>query len=118
MNFVELFLAAVAFVTTVTNMLGIIVCAGIAVSCICRLDAARVSPGRLTLTQVMYLAFAVWAVGTLLDILSGFSVGWPGAAVGLGIMLHLHLTYKQWAGADPVGDAIHWEDGHAGPANG
>lgn len=98
---------------------GGVVCAAIVVSCVCRLDASRAPAAlRLSVPQVMYLSFAFWAFGTLLDLVAGIPVRWHDVAAGLGIVAQLALSYPRWQGHDVVGDAIGWEDGSVRPANG
>jgi hypothetical protein len=120
MNTAHAFTALLALPTVLflVNAIGIILCAGVLVSCICRVNAAKVTRGRVTFTQLMYLAFAFWAFGTALDLARGIVLEWHAASVGLGIVFHLLLTYKQWKGEDVVGDLLYWEDGHAGASNG
>lgn len=97
-------LFALPLVLLLVNLLGLVVCAACLVSCVCRVNAAKVIRGRVTFTQLMYLAFALWAFGTFLDLAAGIVLGWHQGAVGLGIVLHLLSTYRFWIGEDPVCD--------------
>lgn len=94
----------------------LLVCAFVALSCVCRINAARVTPWRISLTQAMYIGFGFWAMSTVVEVLTGLeSASLCHLGAGMAIMLHLYLTYPQWRGEDLVGDLAHWEDGHADP---
>jgi hypothetical protein len=63
---------------------------------------------RITLEQWMYLMFGAWAFEALMDLVflqmfSGYDI-----AIGAGIMLHLHSTYKAWEGEDCVCDWLNF----------
>lgn len=111
-------LFALPIVFLLVNLAGLVVCGATLVSCICRLNAVKVTLGRVSFVQIMYLSFAFWAFGTFLDLAAGMVLEWHQAAVGLGIIFHLLLTYPQWVGEDVVGDLVYWEDVHAHTANG
>lgn len=80
----------------VANLLGILVCATIMVVCVCRVAMMPPTRWRMTLEQVMLLAFALWAAGTVADLARGQNIGGHGAAAGLGILIYLFTSYKQW----------------------
>lgn len=102
----------------VFNLLGMLFTAALAVSCVCRVNASSVTRGRVTLTQLMYLAFAFWAFGTFVELACGSLIGFHNAAVGLGLFFHLTISYPQWREEDPVCHAVHmWlEPGSPGHA--
>lgn len=100
------------------NLLGMLVTAGVAVSCVCRVNAASVTRGRVTLTQMMYLAFAFWAFGTFVELACGSLIGFHNAAVGLGLILHLLISYPQWRDEDPMSHALHMWTEPGSPGHG
>lgn len=79
------------------NLVGIVVCLLVMVICVCRLDFHESLRWRLTLAQIMLMAFAVWAFGTLVDLARGSDIGYHGAAAGLGILIYLLISYRQEA---------------------
>lgn len=92
----------------VFSIAGMVITIGILLSCICRLNAMHPKRWRITFEQVMYLMFAAWAMEALSDLIfytmfSGYDI-----AIGLGIMLHLHSTYKSWEGDDCVCDWLNF----------
>jgi hypothetical protein len=92
----------------VFSAFGLLVTLGIMMSCICRINAMRPRPWRITLEACMYLLFAAWAMEAFMDLVflqmfSGYDI-----AIGAGIMLHLHSTYKHWEGDDCVCDVLNF----------
>lgn len=90
------------------SVTGLFITIGIGLSCICRLNAMRSKPWRISLEAIMYLVFAAWAMEAFTDLLflsmySGYDV-----AIGGGILLHLHSTYKVWEGDDCVCDILNF----------
>lgn len=77
------------------NVAGIFVCACIVVVCVCRLEFHESMRWRMTLTQIMLIAFAFWAAGTGVDLWRGGNIGFHGAAAGLGILVYLWISYPE-----------------------
>lgn len=97
------------------NGAGILVCVAIIISCVCRLNVAPSMPWRMSLTQMMLIAFAFWAAGTMRDLWLGHDIGFHGAAAGFGIILYLVTTYKEWREQEDAADVVEkqprlWED--------
>lgn len=80
----------------VANLAGIAVCLIVMVVCICRVNVTQPKVGRISMLQGMYVCFAFWAMGTMLLLMQGQLIGFHNAAVGLGILLHLRLSYRNW----------------------
>lgn len=80
-----------------SNMIGMVLCLAIMFACICRLNAKNATRMRLSLQQVMYVCFALWAAGTLRELWLGHIIGWHGAAAGLGIFAHLATSFRYWS---------------------
>lgn len=78
------------------NLLGVGVCLIIMFACVCRLNVLEPRRWRLSLEQVMLLAYVAWAAGTMFDLLRGELIGFHGAAAGLGIMIYLLVSFRQW----------------------
>lgn len=100
------------FLHQLATMLLLLACVGIALCCICRLNASDVTKGRVTLTQMMYLAFAFWAFDTFSHFLRSQTV--PEAcdmAVAFGLSLYLYITYKRRQEQRPR--PPQWDHGHA-----
>lgn len=86
------------------NIIGLAVCAIIIVTCVCRLNVEESMPWRLSLQQVMLVCFAFWAAGTFVDLFRGHLIGFHGAAAGLGILIYLAITYKEWLAREKAAD--------------
>ncbi|WP_137860809.1 hypothetical protein [Variovorax sp. 3P27G3] len=81
--------------------LGMAVCALVLMACICRIDLMRFHTNRAA-WFAMYLLFAVYALGVLLDLLAARPVDWyEGAGVG-GVLLYMALTRKLWRQGPPA----------------
>lgn len=80
----------------VANVLGIGVCLIIMFVCICRLNVSKTMRLRVSMTQLMLICFAFWAASTARELFLGEDIGLHNAAVGLGILLYLAVTYRQW----------------------
>lgn len=78
------------------NIAGLIVCVVVMFICVCRLNVSQSMPLRVTLQQLMYICFALWAAGTWRELWRGQEISLHVAAVGLGILIQLLLSYKQW----------------------
>lgn len=112
MSFHEAFLNETFFGIGVLSALGMVVTIGIALSCICRLNAMQ---PRLFITseQALYLLIAFWAMEAFTDILFLQMFSGHDLAIGGGVMLYLHSTYKDWAGEDCVSDTLNlWRRDH------
>lgn len=89
-------LLALPLLHLLCNVLGITICLGIMFSCVCRLNVSVAPTLRLSLEQLMFISFAIWACGTMAELWRGEDIGLHGAAAGLGIVIYLGLTYKHW----------------------
>jgi hypothetical protein len=79
------------------RMAGIGVCALVLFACVCRIDLMRSGRSRASWFLV-YLCFAMYALGVLLDLAVSRPVDWyEGAGIG-GLMLFMVLTRKSWHG--------------------
>lgn len=78
------------------NVIGLLICLGIMITCICRINILEGPRWRLSAEQMMLLAFSFWAAGTFADLWHGRNIGYHGAAVGLGIVIYLVSSYRQW----------------------
>jgi len=86
---------------TVIRCLGMAVCAGVLMACICRIDLMRLQINRAAWFAV-YLLFAVYALGVLLDLAVARPVDWyEGAGIG-GVLLYMVLTRKLWRQGPPA----------------
>lgn len=95
--------------------LGIAVCATVLLACICRIDLLRRGVSRSTWFCV-YLLFAVYALGVLLDLVQARRVDWYECAGLGGVLLYMINTRKLWRhGPDPetVRDELRRADGSA-----
>ena len=93
--------------------ISIAVCATVLLACICRIDLLRRGVSRSTWFCV-YLLFAVYALGVLLDLARARWVDWYECAGIGGILLYMALTRGLWRdGADPetVRDELRRSDG-------
>lgn len=108
MSFHEVLLSQRYYGLNVFSVIGLFLTLGIGGSCICRINAMKPKRWIMSLESLMYLIFAAWAMETFMDLVflemfSGYDV-----AIGTGIMLHLHSTYKQWEGDDCVCDVLNF----------
>jgi hypothetical protein len=86
---------------TAIRYLGMTVCAVVLMACICRIDLMRFQINRAAWFSV-YLLFAVYALGVLLDLAVARSVDWyEGAGIG-GVLLYMALTRNLWRQGPPV----------------
>ena len=92
----------------VFNVIGVLLCAAILVSAICRLNASPPRMLKITAPQVFYICVALWALGTLVDLLRGAFIGFHNAAVGVAFMTHLFMTYEYWEQDDPISRPLDW----------
>lgn len=88
------------------NILGIALCAFVVLCCICRLNVSHGGSWRVFLTQAMLIAFALWAIGTLVELARGSILTLHGAAAGLGILLYVILTFEEWRQPDTLGQHL------------
>lgn len=108
MSFHEALLSQRFWGFNVFSVFGLFVTLAVAGSCICRINAMKPKRWIMSLESLMYLIFAAWAMEAFMDLIflqmfSGYDV-----AIGAGIMLHLHSTYKHWEGDDCVCDALNF----------
>lgn len=112
MSFHEAFLNETFYGINVLSALGLVVTVGIALSCICRLNAMH--PSRfVTSEQALYLLAAFWAMEAFTDLL--FLQLFSGHDIVLGIVaiLYLHSTHREWAGEDCISDLLNlWRPEH------
>lgn len=112
MSFHESFLNETFYGVGVFYTLGLVVTIGIALSCICRLNAMRPRV-LITSEQALYLMFAFWAMEAFTDLLFLQMFSGHDIAIGIGILLYLHSTYKDWQGEDCVSDFLNlWRREH------
>lgn len=79
---------------------GMAVCAVVLMACICRIDLMRFQINRAAWFCV-YLLFAVYALGVLLDLAVARPVDWyEGAGIG-GVLLYMVLTRNLWRRGPP-----------------
>lgn len=81
---------------TAIRYAGMAVCALVLMACICRIDLMRFHVNRAA-WFVVYVMFAVYALGVLLDLVVGRAVDWYEVAGTGGVLLYMVLTRKQWA---------------------
>jgi hypothetical protein len=80
---------------------GVVVCAAIVVACICRVNLMRVGRQKLG-WLALYILWAPFALGMLIDLVSyPWRVDWYVCFGVAGILLHLTLTRRKWAGGAP-----------------
>ena len=73
-------------------------CALVLVACVCRIDLMRSGRSRPSWFLV-YLLFAVFALGTLLAFVADRAIDmWSAAAGAAGLLLFMALTRKEWHG--------------------
>lgn len=112
MSFHESFLNETFYGAHVWNVLGLFVTIGISLSCICRLNAMK-PRAFLSSEQALYMLFAFWAMEAFTDLLFLQLFSGHDIAIGVGIILYLHSTYKDWEGADCVSDFLNlWRKEH------
>lgn len=80
---------------------GIAVCAVVLAGCICRIDALRPQTNKAGWSY-LYILFAVFAGGVLIDLSLGHAVDWYVAAGVAGILAHMALTRRLWRGSPPL----------------
>lgn len=74
------------------------VCAIVLVACVCRIDLMRSGRSRAS-WFVVYLLFAVFALGTLLALVADRAIDWWSATAGaVGLLLFMALTRRDWQG--------------------
>lgn len=79
---------------------GMAVCAVVLMACICRIDLMRSHTSRAAWFAV-YLLFAVYALGVLLDLIGARPVNlYEGAGIG-GVLLYMALTRNLWRRGPP-----------------
>lgn len=94
---------------------GIAICATVLVACVCRIDLLRYRVSRPAWFCV-YLLFAVYALGVLLDLARARWPDWYECAGIGGVLVYMALTRGLWRnGADPetVRDELRRADGSA-----
>lgn len=109
MSFHEVLLDQRFWGINVFSILGLFITLGVALSCVCRINAIRPNPWwRFSTEAIMYMVFAGWAMESFIDLVfiqmySGYDI-----ALGGGIMLHLYSTYAEWEGDDCVCDFLNF----------
>lgn len=106
----------------IANVVGMVICVIVIVSCICRLDVAPSMPWRVTGAQLLLIAVAFWAGGTLRELWRGEDIGFHNAAAGLAFVIYLTISYEDMRRMEREQDerrraaalrrqaALHWED--------
>lgn len=84
----------------VIKWVGIAVCLGVLLSCICRLDLLNPHNHKAG-WRVLYLLFAAYAGGVLLDLWVISQVDWYEGAGVAGVLLHISLTRTLWRDGPP-----------------
>jgi hypothetical protein len=80
---------------------GVAICAIVIGACICRIDQLKAGRHRLGWV-LLYIMLATFALGLLIDLVTGRDIDWWVCAGMAAILLQLHLTRKDWrAGAPP-----------------
>jgi hypothetical protein len=80
---------------------GVGLCVLVLMACICRIDLMRFQVNRAAWFCV-YLLFAVYALGVMLDLAVARPVDWyEGAGVG-GVLLYMALTRNLWRQGPPA----------------
>jgi Ca2+/H+ antiporter len=78
------------------NFVGMCLCLGIIVSCICRLNVSRTMNWRMLLVQMMLVSFAAFTAGTFVELLRGQVLSMHQALGVLGILLYVVVTLQEW----------------------
>lgn len=81
---------------------GVVVCAAVLLACICRVNLLQSPKLHRMSWGVLYIAYALFALGTLLDLILWAETDWWVCAGIAGVMLQLLLTHKDWKRAAPT----------------
>ena len=76
---------------------GILICALVLMACVCRIDLMRSGRSRPS-WFLIYLCFAVYTLGVLLDLAMNRWVDWYECAGVLGLLLFMLKTRQAWRG--------------------
>lgn len=80
---------------------GVVVCALVIAGCICRVDLLRPRVHSDT-WALMYILFATFAGGVLIDLVIERWVDWWACLGIAGVLLHLLVSRRQWAHGAPL----------------
>jgi hypothetical protein len=83
-----------------SRIAGVAVCGLILVACICRLDLLTPRLHKLG-WRLMYLLYAAYAGGVLIDLATAQPVDWYEAAGIAGVLIHVALTRRLWRDGPP-----------------
>lgn len=79
---------------------GVVICIIVLLSCICRVNLLKLGRHR-TAWGLLYIGWAVFAAGMLLDLLNTRDIDW-WVCLGVGcVALQLLLTSRDWRGSAP-----------------
>ncbi len=84
----------------ITKWIGIAICLGVLIGCICRIDLLDPKRHRLG-WRLLYILFSAYAGGVLMDLWVLGQVDWYEGAGVAGVLLHISLTRKLWRCGPP-----------------